>query len=44
MNEVDYCVTQVKTEASEVFKITMNIQRGFYSLCMNINLFPTTIK
>jgi hypothetical protein len=39
MNEVDYCVPQVKIEASEVFKITMNIQHGFYSLCMNINCY-----
>jgi hypothetical protein len=44
MNEVDYCVPQVKIEASKVFKITMNIQRGLYSLCMNIKLLPTTIK
>jgi hypothetical protein len=48
MNEIDFGVSQVKDrsfrEASKVFKITMNIQHGFYNLCMNIKLLPTIIK
>jgi hypothetical protein len=44
MNDVDYCVRQVKIESSEVFKITMNIQHGFYCQCMNIKSLPIIIK
>lgn len=44
MNEVDCCVHQVQMEALEVFEVTMNIQRGFYTLCMNIKQLPTIIE
>ncbi len=44
MNEVDCCVHRVQIEAFEVFEVTMNIQCGFYCLCMNIKQLQTIIE